>query len=101
MADANSHMPCHTHAELSRGFEKSLSERHGHGMACGNQTQPGRGMVWERHGMCELALRTSRGAKATHRDFRSLPTVVFLFGHLLIVNQPQELFVSESYDFQH
>jgi hypothetical protein len=34
-------MPCHTHAALSRGLEKSLSERHG------------RGMARARHGMCE------------------------------------------------
>jgi hypothetical protein len=39
--DANSHMPCHAHAALCRGLEKSLSERHGRGMA---QAQ---------HGMCE------------------------------------------------
>jgi hypothetical protein len=37
----NSHMPCHAHAALCRGLEKSLSERHG------------RGMAWARHGMCE------------------------------------------------
>jgi hypothetical protein len=40
-ADANSHMPCHAHAALCRGVEKSLSERHGRGMA----------RTW--HGMCE------------------------------------------------
>jgi hypothetical protein len=40
-ADANSHMPCHAHAALCRGLEKSLSERHGCGMARA------------RHGMCE------------------------------------------------
>jgi hypothetical protein len=39
-ADANSHMPCHAHAALCRGLEKSLSERHG------------RGMARARHGMC-------------------------------------------------
>jgi hypothetical protein len=38
-ADANSHMPCH--AALCRGLEKSLSERHG------------RGMARARHGICE------------------------------------------------
>jgi hypothetical protein len=32
-ADANSHMPCRAHAVLYRGLEKSLSERHGRGMA--------------------------------------------------------------------
>jgi hypothetical protein len=32
---------CHAHAALCRGLEKSLSERHG------------RGMAWARHGMCE------------------------------------------------
>jgi hypothetical protein len=33
--DVNPHMPCacRTHAALCRGLEKSLSERHGHGMA--------------------------------------------------------------------
>jgi hypothetical protein len=41
MADANSLMPCHAHAALCCGLEKSLSERHGHDMA------------WARHGMCE------------------------------------------------
>jgi hypothetical protein len=40
-ADANSHIPCHAHAALCRGLEKSLSERHG------------RGMAGKRHGMCE------------------------------------------------
>jgi hypothetical protein len=48
-ADANSHMPYHAHAALCRGLEKSLSERHGRGMArarhgrgmtCVNQTRP-------------------------------------------------------------
>jgi hypothetical protein len=34
-------MPCHAHAVLNRGLEKSLSERHG------------RGMAQARHGMCE------------------------------------------------
>jgi hypothetical protein len=37
---ANSHMPCHAHATLCRGLDKSLSEQHGHGMACVNQTWP-------------------------------------------------------------
>jgi hypothetical protein len=55
-----------------RGLEKSLSEQHGRGMACVNQTRPhwvnqmgktqskslaerhGRGTAWEQHGMCEL-----------------------------------------------
>jgi hypothetical protein len=52
MADANSHMPCHAQAALCRGLEKSLSERHG------------RGMARAQHGMCEwntAALRTSNG----------------------------------------
>jgi hypothetical protein len=40
MANANSHMPCHAHAALCCGLEKLLSERHGHGMACVNQTWP-------------------------------------------------------------
>jgi hypothetical protein len=42
-------MPCHAYASLCRGLEKSLSERHGRGMArarhgrdmaCVNQTRP-------------------------------------------------------------
>jgi hypothetical protein len=54
-ADANSHMTCHDHAALCRGLKKSLSERHG------------RGMAWERHGMCEsntVALCKSNGKDA-------------------------------------
>jgi hypothetical protein len=74
---------CHAHTALCGGLEKSLSERHGHGMArtrhgrgmaCVNQTLPhcvnqmgktqsepltarhGRGTAWARHGMCELTL---------------------------------------------
>jgi hypothetical protein len=31
---------CHAHAALCCGIEKSLSERHGHGMACVNQGRP-------------------------------------------------------------
>jgi hypothetical protein len=43
MADANSHMPCHAHAVLCHGLEKSLQNSivvawHGRGMACANQT---------------------------------------------------------------
>jgi hypothetical protein len=34
-------MQFHAHAALCRGLKKSLSERHGYGMA------------WARHGMCE------------------------------------------------
>jgi hypothetical protein len=34
-------MPCHAHAALCRGLEKSLSQRHG------------RGMARALHGMCE------------------------------------------------
>jgi hypothetical protein len=76
-ADANSHMPCpsHAHVALCRGLEKSLSKRHDCGMACVNQTWPhcvnqmgntkskplpawhGMGMAWEWHGMCELTLK--------------------------------------------
>jgi hypothetical protein len=75
-------MPCHAHALLCHGLEKSLSERHGHGVArarhgrgtaCVKQTRPhcvnhmgktqskplaawhGMGTAWERHGMCVLA----------------------------------------------
>jgi surface antigen len=46
---------CHAHAALCRDLEKSLSERHGHGMACVNQmgkTQSKPLVVL--HGMCEL-----------------------------------------------
>jgi hypothetical protein len=39
-ADANSHIPCHAHAVLCHGLEKSLSERHCRGMACVTQTRP-------------------------------------------------------------
>jgi len=38
---------------------------------------------------------------ATHRHFRSLPTVVFPSGHLWFVNHLKELAVSEGYDCQH
>jgi hypothetical protein len=41
-ADAKVRMSCDAHAELCRGLEKPLSERHG------------RGMARARHGMCEL-----------------------------------------------
>jgi hypothetical protein len=76
-ADANSHMTCHAHAALCRGLEKSLSEWHGCGMSCVNQTWPhcvnhtektqskplaelhSRGMTWERHGLYELACRVT------------------------------------------
>jgi hypothetical protein len=40
-ADANSHMPCHDHAALCGGLEKSLLDR------------LGRGMARARHGMYE------------------------------------------------
>jgi hypothetical protein len=40
-ADTNSHMSCLAHAALCRGLDKSLSSRHG------------RGMAPARHGMCE------------------------------------------------
>jgi hypothetical protein len=81
-------MPCHVHAALCCGLEKSLSEWHGHGMAlarCGiwelnmvalcksngkDSLNPkwngwawqgnSVGTAWEWHGMCELAL-TSQG----------------------------------------
>jgi hypothetical protein len=42
-ADASSHAmpcPCSTPAALYRGPDKLLSERHGRGMACVNQTRP-------------------------------------------------------------
>jgi hypothetical protein len=71
--------PCRAYAALCRGLVKSVSERlgrgmartrHGHGMACVNQTRPhcvnqmgrhnlnpfwhGMGAAWERHSMCDL-----------------------------------------------
>jgi hypothetical protein len=72
---------CHAHAVLCRGLQKSLSERHGRGMArarhgmCESNTTAlcksnvkdnlnfcatawqgiGMGAARERHGMCELA----------------------------------------------
>jgi hypothetical protein len=67
-ADVNLHMPCHAHASLCGGLEKSLSEWHGRGMACVNQRRPhcviqmgktqskplaarhGRVTAWDRHG---------------------------------------------------
>jgi hypothetical protein len=76
-------MPCHAHAALCRGLEKSLSERHGRGMKrarhgmCESNTAAlcksnGKdtiytlsgtawqgncmGAIWDRHGMCELAV---------------------------------------------
>jgi hypothetical protein len=71
--DANSHISCRSHAALCRGLERSLSERHGRGMAgerhgngtaCVSQTRPhcvnqmGKTqskLSVEPHGMCELA----------------------------------------------
>jgi hypothetical protein len=55
-------MPCHPHAALCRGLEKVLQigmvvAWHMFGIACVNQTQPGRRTAWEWHGMCELAFR--------------------------------------------
>jgi hypothetical protein len=76
--------PCRAHAALCRGLDKSLSERHGrgmaqarHGMCESNKAElcksngkdtiltlsgrawqgNGMGSAWERHGMCELAIR--------------------------------------------
>jgi hypothetical protein len=46
-ANANSHMPCHAHATLCHGLEKSLSER-------------GCGMAWARYRMCESNTATLR-----------------------------------------
>ena len=72
---ANSHIACRAPVMLCRGLEKSLSERHGHGMASVSQTRPrcviqmrktqskplaarhGRGTAWARHVMCALAFR--------------------------------------------
>jgi hypothetical protein len=53
-ADANSYMPCHSHAALCRGLEKSLSERHG------------LGMTRARHGMCES--NTAALCKSNEKD---------------------------------
>jgi hypothetical protein len=53
-ADANSRMPYHAHAALCRGLEKSLSERHGHGMARA------------RHSMCES--NTAALCKSNEKD---------------------------------
>jgi hypothetical protein len=82
----------HAHAALCLGLEKSLSERHGRGMArarygrdmvCVNQTRPhcvtqmgktqskllaarhGRGMAWERHGNGMVVAWHGRGMGAT------------------------------------
>jgi hypothetical protein len=38
--DVKSHIPCRSHAALCRGLERSLSERHIHGMTCVNQARP-------------------------------------------------------------
>jgi hypothetical protein len=83
MANGYSHMPFHAHvasmprcvvALRSRFQNCTVVALHGRGTACVNQTWPycvnqmgktqsvplaarhGRGMAWERHGMCELAL---------------------------------------------
>jgi hypothetical protein len=86
MANANSHTPCPCRAQaaLCRGLEKSLSERHGRGMArarhgmCESHTavlcksngkdpiETLNGTAWERHGMCELALKRPRRKITTH-----------------------------------
>jgi hypothetical protein len=39
VAGRNRRQAGHPHAALCGGFEKSLSERHGRGMACVNQTR--------------------------------------------------------------
>jgi hypothetical protein len=95
---ADSHMPCRAHAALCRGLKKSLSERHGRGMArvrhgmfesntaavCKSkgktQSKPlaarhGRGTAWERHGMCELALKCPHRAWGPHTP---LPPILIL-----------------------
>jgi hypothetical protein len=94
--DANSHMSFHAHAALCHDLERSLSERHGRGMAwerhgrcmaCVNQTRPhcvnqmGKTQskpLAERHGMCELALtqhgRSCLGNAIVDRHQRN-PTV--------------------------
>jgi hypothetical protein len=55
---------CHAHAAQCLGLEKLLSEQHGHGMACLNQTWPhcvnqmGKTQsksLAARHGMCKSA----------------------------------------------
>jgi hypothetical protein len=47
-------MPCRALAALCRGLEKSLSERHG------------RGMAWARHDMCES--NTAALCKSNEKD---------------------------------
>jgi hypothetical protein len=86
MVDADSHIPRHAHAAPMPRCAVALRSRfqngmvvawYGRGMACVNQTRPhwanqmgktqskdflawqvnDMGTAWERHGMCELALR--------------------------------------------
>jgi hypothetical protein len=91
-ADANSHIPCRSHVALCCGLEKSLSERHGRGMAwerhgrgmaCVNQTRPhcvnqmGKTQfkpLAERHGMWELACKRTEPEKNVRND-RSVTVV--------------------------
>jgi hypothetical protein len=69
-ADPNSHMPCHAHTALCRDLEKSLSERHGRGMArvrhwrsmaCENQTRPHCVYQMRKTQFKSLAARHGRG----------------------------------------
>jgi hypothetical protein len=101
---------CHAHAALCRGLEKSLSGRHGRGMACVNQTRShsvnqmgkthskplaarhGRGTAWERHGMCELALRFPFVLFALHPNFFSC----ILFPVCFCISVCISLFISLS-----
>jgi hypothetical protein len=96
-------MLCYAHVALCRGLEKSLSERHGRGMARArhgrsmasvNQTRPrcvnqmgktqskplaarhGRGTAWARHGMCELALIEIHICTLAMRVFLSLDNTI-------------------------
>jgi hypothetical protein len=98
-------MTCHAHAALCRGLEKSLSERHGRGMAQARQgmcesnmaalcksngkntlTPRGNGMAGERHDMCELSfirpclspLAYVIGNQAGFTDFRKKSPHLFV-----------------------
>jgi hypothetical protein len=62
IVDANSHMLCHAHAALCRGREKSLSERHGLGMA----------RVRHRHGMASVYQRRPHCVNQTGKT-QSIP----------------------------
>jgi hypothetical protein len=57
-------MPCYAHAALCCSLEKSLSERHCHGMCesntaalCKSNGKYTNRMAGKRHGMCELVFK--------------------------------------------